>query len=241
MKLKNKTDSDKLYDLYIKNISQYVFLSKEMMKPLSYDDEDKENDKQSYIETVEHIVSYLRNTFTSEVLKSGNSLEIDKNEMCKDINNSVIYSIREPEFRDIIYIIEETKYPHFHTNGSVIVEAEGVHCLPGLNRELCKPKINNIFEGMEVTEARAMLNQMRLLPRGNNLEREIFIHDLAMSMHKGLLLSIIYNLLMTRDADDILRARLFASSFGVDFDFTPYEEKEQNTGKKLNKKIDLDC
>lgn len=240
-KKKEQGNINPLYELYLKNISHYIFLSKEIMKPISYNKDNQEYDKKCYVETVEHIVTYLRNTFTSEILKSGNNLEINVDEMCEGINNSVIYSLREPKYRDIIYIIEETKYPHFHTNGSVILESEGIDCLPGLNKELCKSKINGIFEGMEITEARAMLNQMRLLPRGNNLEKEIFIHDLLVSAHKGLILSIIYNLLMSEDYDDVVRARLFAATFGVDFDFTPYDKDNKLEDKKLKKEQNSNC
>ncbi len=235
-KKKNGEEKNPLYELYLKNISHYIFLSKEIMKPLSYTKENQEYDKKCYIETVNHIVSYLRNTFTNEILKSGNNLEINVGEMCEGINNSVIYSIRKPKYRDIIYIIEETKYPHFHTNGSVVLEAEGIDCLPGLNRDLCKAKINGIFEGMEILEARAMLKQMRLLPIGNNLEREIYEHDSLEAAHKGLILSVVYNLLMSGNQEDVIRARLFADTFNVDFDFTPYDkEKDIKELKKEQK------
>lgn len=222
-----------LQNSYLENISRYIRYSREIMKPLSYDKDNQEYDIKSYTETINHLVEYLRSTFTTDVLKDGSSLELDVKKMCEGIDNAVIYSLYEPKFRDIIYILSEEKYPHFHTNGKYVLSAEGINCMPGLNVNLRKYRINEIFEGFDMFEARDLLRQMKLLPPNNNLEREIHLYEQATMIHKDFILSVVYNLLMSGEADDIVRARLFADSFGIDFDFKPYEGKDKEDTRKL--------
>ncbi len=234
MAFKKKTTTDNvLQTYYLEHISEYVRFSKEIMKPLSYDKENQEYDIKCYTNAIEHIITYLRNAFSSETLQSGNVLEIDVNKMCEGIDNAVIYSIYKPKFRDLIYIISEEKYPHFHTNGNVVVEAEGIHTMLGLNPNLRKIKINGMFEGLDLIEARDLLKQMQILPKGNNLEKEINFYEQSGIIHRDFILSVVYNLLMSGDQDDVIRARLFADSFGIKFNFTPYEEKDAKDSHKL--------
>lgn len=240
-KTSNKDEKNELNELYLANLSEYIRFSKELMKPLSYDKDSQEYDVKQYNEAINYIVDYLRNNFSDEQLKNGASLEIDINSLLSGTKNIVMYNILEPQFRDLIYIISESSYPHFHTDGKCVIEAEGINYLPGLDGYLRQPKINDMFKGMEIMEARAMLKQMRLLPPLNNLESEINIYENMKSIHRHFILSVVYILLMSKEPSDVVRARLFAASFNVDFDFAPYDKDPKQDDKKLMKEQQSNC
>ena len=77
---------------------------------------------------------------------------------------------------------------------------------------------------------------MRILPITNDLDKVIVAYDERNRIYKGFLRSVIYSLLSkARTPQDIQRARLFADSFELDFDFKPFDSLvTQNPKLKLN-------
>ena len=65
---------------------------------------------------------------------------------------------------------------------------------------------------------------MRILPITNDLDKVITAYDERNKIYNNFLRSIIYSLLSkATNLADIKRARLFAASFDINFNFEPFE------------------
>lgn len=225
----DKDEGSKFDILIDKNIREYIeHKVKEINKfgPFEPNAYEKENCQNKYIEAVLFGVDYLRIVFTNNKLDSNDSLEFDISSMCSSASNETKHFIESPMLPVTIYVIDDTKSPHFHINvdNETINEAEYIAKLPNYNCILDNDKLCSIFEGLTVYEARDLLKQMNLLPENSDLEVSINFYDESKEVHKNYFLSIIYMLLKTQNKYDVKRARILADNLGINFDFTPYED-----------------
>ena len=73
---------------------------------------------------------------------------------------------------------------------------------------------------------------MGILPKDSELQRVIDINNELSYFNKKFLESVVALFLVVhRTQYAVKRARLFADSLGIDFDFTPFEKKEDNHKK----------
>lgn len=180
-----------------------------------------------------HFVNYLENTYTDDILTNDEVIDIDLNKMLEGASNTVIELFSSPTFPNLIYI-NSTYSTHFHTDGNTIYDAENIQVLPGLSSMLANQKINKIFNGLTPIEARELLKQMSIYPTDKNQELDIVIDNYRerKNVQSAFYKSIICLLLIRRSNYGIKRARLFADSLGIPFDFTPFEKKEEQILKK---------
>ncbi len=220
-----------IYLQYIKDINfmSQAFLSADYKKILA----------SNYVGSINCFVQYLEVTFDDGTLSAGNVLTIDENEMLTSVPDCAKELFLPPAIQDLIYINEPNDYAHMHTENGKVVEMESVHTLRGLDPILRNVKINSLFNGMSVDEAYALLNQMGLVNNGNSeLERMLFVYKVKKQIRRLFLRDIIYKLLSRETEMSIVRARLFADTYQVDFDFSYYElklEEQKRLKKDVNK------
>ena len=101
--------------------------------------------------------------------------------------------------------------------------------LPGLSRILANSKINKLFNGLTPIDARELLKQMDIYPKNTELDEVISNYNERLMINQLFLKSIICLLLIRRSTYGINRARLFADSLGISFDFWPYEDKMEQS------------
>lgn len=179
--------------------------------------------KEEYINSIITIINYLRNTLTNEQLDScTHTIDINLRALLSKCPNTISSLIKEQDYAETIYITDNKHLPHFHTLNGYVDMAENIEALPGLNHILANQRINSCFNRLSIIEARALLNQMSLLPPDNNLDKEIASFNERNNLHKLLIRDIIESLLSTKNKYDLTRAMIFASCFDVPFDFTPY-------------------
>ncbi len=225
---KKKLDDNKvntLYERYLDNSVEYVNYARMLTASLFPDKEFDEQNAKEYYNSVNYYVTYMREIFCDEILCFEEKLGINVSDMLEKADTITKYMMIEPKYPEIIYILNDTRAPHFHTNGKYILDAEFINAIPGLDSKLRQTKINGIFEGMDILEARALLNQMRLLPINSSLDKTIKEHEASTQVFESFKESVICLLLCSGTKSDLIRARMFADTFGVDFDFSPYEEK----------------
>lgn len=178
-----------------------------------------------------HFVNYLENTYTDEILSQEQAINLDLNKMLEGANDTTLDLFNKPVFPSLIYINDSQYSTHFHTDGNVVYEAEGIEVLPGLSYALANQKINKLFNGLTPIEVRELLKQMNIYPKNTELDKVIDSYKERLRVQESFLRSIICLLLIRRSTYGVKRARLFADSLGILFDFEPFEKKEEYTLK----------
>lgn len=179
-----------------------------------------------------HFVNYLENSYTDEILNQDQVINLDLNKMLEGADDTTLGLFNKPTFPSLIYINDGQYSTHFHTDGNVIFEAEGIEVLPGLSYALANQKINKLFNGLTPIEVRELLKQMNIYPKDTELDKVIDDYKERLKIHESFLISIICLLLIRRNGYGIKRARLFADSLGISFDFEPFEKKDEYTLKR---------
>lgn len=178
-----------------------------------------------------YFVNYLENTYTDEILSGEQVIDLDLDKMLEGADDTTLGLFSNPQFPSLIYIKDSQYSTHFHTNGETVCEAEGVEVLPGLSYALANQKINKLFSGLTPIEVRELLKQMNIYPKNTELDTVIDSYRERQKIQQGFLRSIICLLLIRRSNYGVKRARLFADSLGISFDFEPFEKKEEQTLK----------
>lgn len=221
-------------DIYIKNVNEYVSYYGKLLnvdKPL----EDFEFYKKyavPYYNSAMNIVNFVGDKYPDEVLDNDDVIEFDYEGLVNQMNSETKSLFFKPNFPDLIYINESKYYTHFHVQNNIVTDAEGVEVLPGLSYSLANQKINRLFEGLSVIELRDLLFQMGILPKDSELQRVIDINKELTYYNKKFLESVVALFLVVhRTKYAVKRARFFADSLGIDFDFSHFEKKEENQKK----------
>lgn len=223
---KELTPIEILENKYVDNLCEYIEFNEKYYEQFNIQRSEEQREKlvEEYNNAISEIVRYLLVKFPDSTFNSNLPAEIVVTDMYENLSSVAFNMLRIPSYPGIIDIIRGTYSTHFHTEGDRVTEAEEVQVLPGLLPSLRTEKINKIFKGLTVKETRDLLKQMHILPIANDLERVIKSYDDRNKVYKNFLRSVIYSLLSKAHTEaDIKRARLFAASFDVDFDFTPYE------------------
>lgn len=180
-----------------------------------------------------HFVNYLEKTYTDDVLNNGEVIDLDLSKMLEGASDTALGLFNSPTFPELIYINKQFS-THFHTDGKTIIDAEGIEVLPGLSSLLANAKINKLFNGLTPIEARELLKQMNIYPNGIELNEVINNYRERQNIQYAFYKSIICLLLIRRSNNGIKRARLFADSLDVSFDFSRFEK---DTEYKRNKTL----
>lgn len=239
MKLFGNKDTKKVRTIDMvmdKNTKDYLGYLKDIysISGLKFTEEDKESSKDDFVRAVDYFKGYMESTFSDEVLLNGNDISINEEDMLRKADGSSRNLFVKPLYRDIIYLCDSVSFSHIHTNGSNVVEAEGIKAMRGLKRELLDVDIDSMFKGLTVVQAAALLTQMGLLETESELNREISRVRFCEQMRKILFNSIVYSILDSDSELRVNRARLFADTFGANFSFGQVE-REIDEQKKLKK------
>lgn len=235
---KKEDKKSNLDDILARDMEIYLGRMKDIyfINGMKFESEDRESCIVEYSNALSYFQGYLENKFDDATLESGNALNINEEEMLGKAPKYAQRLFQKPKYSGLIYINSSDTYAHMHTDGENVTGVEGVQSIKGLDPKLQKEKINNIFNGMTVEEAAALLTQMRLVQKENSeLYRAIYVYHVREEIRKSFYNDIIYAILKSNSQMKVTRARLFADTYGVDFDFIGYEKEDS---KELKKKID---
>lgn len=224
------------YNSFLDNMSKYVAFHEVSykMSGINLDEEGRKQLMEEYSKFVSTIVNYLNNRFPDAVLDGNNSVDLSIADIGEELSDKAYNLLLEPQYPSIMDVKRNRCATHFHISEGKVTIAECVEALPNLDRKLAKDKINRIFEGLTVEELAALLHQMHILPRDNDIDKIIVSHKARIRVHNEFLDSVIYMILSNVSTmGDIRRARLFADIFGVSFDFEPYENLVKQDSMKL--------
>ena len=179
-----------------------------------------------------YFVNYMENNYPDSVLVDDDVLDLDLSEMLEGADSTAKDLFFKPKFPELIYINESLYSTHLHTDGDVVFEAESIEVLPGLSKALANQKINKLFNGLTPIEVKELLKQMNIYPKDSELDQVISYYKEKEFVNYNFLKSIVCLLLIRRSNYDVKRARLFADSLGIYFDFAPFEKEQTHTLKK---------
>lgn len=225
-------------DIYIKNVTYYVDFQGALLNV--------ENPNQNmdffqewggkYYDAGMWIVNYMFEKYPDELLGLEESIQIDTDDFIKNMSNDTKSFFMEPQYPNLVFVDVNKHSTHFHIENNKIIEAENIEVLPGLSRALANEKINKLFKGLTLIDARNLLAQMQILPRKSELDQTISLMNARNKIRKEFLESVTALILISRSKYSVLRAQLFADTFGVDFDFTPFIKKDDEYSLKLQYK-----
>lgn len=178
-----------------------------------------------------YFVNYLESKYPDQLLTNDEVINLDLADMLENADDITKNLFSKPKFPKLIYLNDSQYSTHFHTDGEIVYEAEGVQILPGLSGLLANEKINKAFNGLNPIEVRELLRQLNIYPKDTELDSVISNYHEQEVINLGFLKSIIYLLLIRRSDFGVKRARLFADSLGIYFDFEPFEKKEEQFKK----------
>lgn len=231
----NENILQKLNFLYIENINEYVEYvgSSVNISNVKKNNVFFEEKKQEYVKAVLHFANYLKIKYSDSFLSQDPVINLELDEITKNIDRIAATLFFAPTYPDLIYICRGSyNSAHLHIKNDHVEEAEHLDLLPGLNKILAQNhNFNKIFRGFSVIEVKAFLEQMHILPKDSELERVIYDYNIRNLIHENFFKSIIYVLLMDNNQYALKRARLFADSLDVKFNFEPYSFMDE--GKKL--------
>lgn len=216
-------------DIYIRNVAEYVeYYGKKLNVENPVDDLPfYEKMAVPYYNSAMRISEYIKATYPDEMFENDNVIDFNYNDFIENMDEETKSLFFVPNYPETIYIDSEKYYTHFHTYNNVVEQAEGIEFLPGLSSTLADKKINRFFKGLSVVEVRDLLLQMQILPKNNELAEIIAEHKELEYLNKRYLESVVaLFLVLNKNSCNVKRARLFADSFGIEFDFEPFEIKE---------------
>ena len=179
-----------------------------------------------------NIVTFFEKCYPDDVLATDEVLEFDYNGLVSQMNYEMKSLFLKPQFPDLIYIDKAKYSTHFHVEDNIVTDAEGIETLPGLSSALANQKINRLFEGLSVIEVSELLLQMGILPKESELQSTINKYIELTYYNKTFLESVIALFLVIRRTKYAFkRARFFADSLGIEFDFSLFEKENENTKK----------
>ncbi len=222
-------------DIYLRNLNEYIeFYASLVDKQNPLDDMSFYNMYAvPYYNAATQIADYLKEKYPDTVFSSEDVITLDVDDMIQAMNDETKEFFLKPKYPNLIYIDNTRYFTHFHVQDGVVFETEGIEALPGLSRTLANTKINKLFNGLNVTEVKDLLKQMNILPENTELEGCITMHKKLNQLNEKFLESVVCLLLiLSKNNSTIARARLFADSMGIYFDFQPFEV-EMNPEKKL--------
>ncbi len=192
----------------------------------------QEMDAIEYINAIKSIVNYLQSFYQN---KTDNELipEINVDEMSQGIPRLIIHLLSSPSVNDIVYIIDDMNSAHFHVNNNIVEMAENLCTLPGLNYEVRTIDLDDIFTGLTIFQARALLSQMNVLPPKNNLDQQINSYFQRVKLHHLIIKDIVSTLLISPNDENYKIAQIFISYFEPDFKLPPYKSPLEESPKKL--------
>ncbi len=238
------TRNNKETTLTTNGLGEYIKYSQSIM--LFPEDKKKSISKlkEEYTIAILSIISYLREFISDSKLDNpqetnSNPLDLDFKSMLAKCPSTITYLIRNQELPSIINIIDNQHMPHIHVSGETIEMAEYFELLPGLNHILTNDYINKIFNGLNIFKAKALLDQMNLLPPNNQFDMTLDNYNQRVNLHRLLIRDIVENLINSKNPHDITRARIFLSYFDVE-----YVLPEQDTAFVPPKKLEYknpDC
>lgn len=223
-------------DIYIKNVSEYVeYYGKKLNIENPVDDFPfYEKMAVPYYNSAMKIVDYVKNKYPDELFVNDDVIEFDYKDFVEQMDDNTKALFFVPNYPELIYVGNGISYAHFHVRDNVIEEAENLEQLPGLIDALADKKINKFFNGLGIVEARDLLLQMKILPRDSELDKVINEHNDLEYLNKKYLESVVaLFLVINKNKYSVKRARLFADSLGIEFDFKYYEKDEEVLEKRL--------
>ena len=223
-----------LGELYLSYASRYVSYQGKMnnvSNPLDNSDFYKQYAAPFYNSAM-YFANYIDNIYTEDVLESNNIPEINISCMLQNASEENRKFFCSPKYPEIMHIKASDYTSHFHIKENIIEEAEDIHLLPGLSDLLANERINQLFVGLTPIEALALLEQMNICPKNSTLEQYINKYKEMKYVNEGFLMSIVCLLLIRRTKHSVTRARLFADSLGIDFDFSQFELNNAMTLKR---------
>ena len=179
-----------------------------------------------------YFVNYLESNISEEELNEDKPIDFDFEKMLDTADEEARNFFRATMYPNLIYLNDSKYSTHFHTDGEIIYEAEGIQVLPGLSGLLANERINKIFIGLTPREAKALLQQMGIYPKNTELDKVIKAVEERMFINTSFKKAIICLLLIKNNKYSLKRARLFADRLGIYFDFEPFEKEDKNILKK---------
>lgn len=223
-------------DIYIRNVEEYIiYYGKMMMVKNPLDDKEfYEKYAVFYYRAAMEIVEFINENYPDSKFVGDEVIDFDYEGLLEKMRDETKSLFFKPNFPELIYIDAGRYSTHFHVQEDKVCEAEFVQVLPGLSRSLANEKINKLFTGLGVVELRDLLVQMNILPKDSELEETIEKHRELSRLNDKFLESVIALLLVVdRGRCTLKRARLFADSLGINFNFKPFEELEERKNKEL--------
>lgn len=192
----------------------------------------QEIDSVEYINAIRNIANYLQSFYQNKT-DSEFIPELNVDDMSQGIPRLIIHLLASPSINDIIYIIDDMKSAHFHVNNNQIEMAENMCTLPGLNYEVRTINLDDVFTGLTIFQARALLSQMNILPPQNNLDQQINSYFQRVKLHHLIIKDIVSTLLISPNDENYKIAQIFISYFEPAFKLPPYKSPIEESSKKL--------
>ncbi len=185
-----------------------------------------------YINAIRSIVDYLQHLYHNKT-QDDIVPEININDMSQGISDFIISLLPPQSINKLIYIINDKNSAHFHVNNNQVEIAENLCTLPSLNFKVRTINLDNIFTGLTIFQAYALLNQMNVLPPKNNLDKEIETYYKRVKLHILIIKDIVASLLLSPSKENYKIAQIFISYFDPDFNLPPYKTTIEENPKKL--------
>lgn len=210
-------------DIYLANITQYI---QYLGDKLGIENPNENRDffdtwGAEYYNAAMYFVKYLENNYTEETFSNNPDVQLDVEDMIKGMPDEAKLLFGSPKYPDLIYIDEGRYSTHFHLKDNKVSDAEWVEVLPGLSRVLANEKINKLFCNLTISEVRALLQQMNILPKNNELDKIIEDVKKRELINRNFLETILALIIIQREKYTLERARLFAEAFGIKFELDP--------------------
>lgn len=222
-------------DIYLANVSNYLeYLGEKLgVENPNQNKEFYETWGSEYYNAAMYFVKYLENNYTNEMFENNSDVQLDVEDMIKGMTDEAKLFFGSPKYPDLVYIDEGKYATHFHLIENKVSDAEWVEVLPGLSRVLANEKINRLFCNLTIPEVRALLAQMNILPKNNELDQVIEDVKKRERINRSFLETILSLILIQREKYTLERARIFAEAFGINFEIEPlsFEHKGQTLKK----------
>lgn len=151
-------------------------------------------------------------------------------------NDNVRLIICEPTVNGVVYVNRSTALAHFHISDKVIQEAEYIFTLLKNTNFFNEHNYDSLFVGKDVEWAYEFFKAHKLLGINSELEKTVINFRKSCRIREDYFQAVIYKMLLTEPNKDIAirRATIFASYFGVPFNFTDLTQIDNDI--KLTKK-----
>ena len=224
-------DFTKVGNYYFQLLQKYVYGRTDYLEGIGHevDDDDRRQMSDEYKASIYEVISFLTRTYPK--VAGPERFTFDFQQMMKALSIETRNFIKLPKL-DCTFKPVEKSAAVVSVDDGYVTEAYNMEKIKGLPFRYRTKNFNIVVQGYSIYELRSLLDELRVLPEDNIIDKFINEHEMRLEEREDFLKAVIAKLILNGEEEDLVRAYLFDKYMMIGFDFEQFRlvpEQEKRT------------